>query len=42
VSIVTGQDPILIKMQKMFVEQETNWQEDIFKQQKLPLFYNNL
>jgi len=31
-STVTGQDPIPINMQKMFVEQETNWQEVKFKQ----------
>jgi len=39
---VTGQDVNPIITQYMFVEQETNWQEDNCQQQKLPLFYSNL
>jgi hypothetical protein len=39
---VTGQDPVRIITQQMFVEQETNWQRYNYQQRKIPLVYNNL
>jgi hypothetical protein len=42
-SAVTGQGPIRIRKQQMFVEQETNWKETICNQQQIILsFYNNI